>query len=131
ESVQVVDKLNWTGVGIAFPRRKWSDVKDRQEFNSMGIYILCGYETSLKEIDDDIIDEGRPTIYIGQADVLQSRIDAHHKKKDFWDRCVIFTTTNNTLNRAHVIWLEYALIDKAKASGRCHLDNDVFQENLG
>ena len=125
ESIQLVDKLNWTGIGIAFPRRKWSDVKSRQEFSSMGIYMLCGYGASLKEIDDDLIDEDRPTIYIGQADVLQSRIDTHYKNKDFWDRCVIFTTTNNILNRAHVNWIEYALIEKAKTSGRCYLDNDV------
>ncbi len=125
ESVQVVDKLNWTGVGIAFPRRKWPDVKSRQEFNSMGIYLLCGYGTSFKEVDDDLGEDDLPTIYIGQADVLQSRIGAHYKNKDFWDRCTIFTTTNNSLNRAHVNWIEYALIEKAKTSGRCHLDNDV------
>ena len=96
ESVQVVDKLNWTGVGIAFPRRKWPDVKSRQEFSSMGIYLLCGYGTSFKEVDDDLGEDDLPTIYIGQADVLQSRIDAHYKNKDFWDRCTTFTTNINS-----------------------------------
>ena len=125
ESIQVVDKLNWTGVGLSFPRRKWPEVKNRSEFSSMGIYILSGYDTNFKEADDDLVEDDLSTIYIGQADVLQSRIDAHYKNKDFWDRCTIFTTTNNSLNRAHVHWIEYALIDKAKNSGRCHLDNEV------
>ena len=29
----------------------------------------------------------------------------------------------NALNRAHITWLEHALIDRAKRAERCHLDN--------
>ena len=95
ESVQVIDKLNWTGVGIAFPRRKWPNVKSRQEFNSMGIYLLCGF----KEVDDDLGENDLPTIYIGQADVLQTRIDAHYKNKDFHQ---IFFLRQRHLNKQHL-----------------------------
>ncbi len=32
-------------------------------------------------------------------------------------------TSGNSLNRAHVTWLEHKLVDLAIAASRCHLDN--------
>ena len=106
--------MNWTGTGIVFPRIKWNEVSRRPEFTKIGIYILFGYE----EGEEDI-----PTIYIGQADGLRNRIDTHYKNKDFWDSGIVFFSTNDSLNRAHVTWLEYSLIKKASDVGRCRLDN--------
>ena len=106
--------MNWTGTGIVFPRIKWTEVSRRPEFTKIGIYILFGYE----EGEEDI-----PTIYIGQADGLRNRIDTHYKNKDFWDSGIVFFSTNDSLNRAHVTWLEYSLIKKASDVGRCRLDN--------
>ena len=60
---------------------------------------------------------------MGQADGIKNRIDAHFKDKTFWDSGVIFVSKSRGLNRAHVTWLEYALIDKAASIGRCRLDN--------
>ena len=31
DGVRVVDRMNWTSAGIAFPRSKWPDVKPRKE----------------------------------------------------------------------------------------------------
>ena len=114
DGVRIVDRMNWTGTGIVFPRIKWNEVSRRPEFTKIGIYILFGYE----EGEEDI-----PTIYIGQADGLRNRIDTHYKNKDFWDSGIVFFSTNDSLNRAHVTWLEYSLIKKASDVGRCRLDN--------
>lgn len=114
EGVRIIDKMNWTGVGIVFPRTKWPEIKQRPEFTKAGIYILRGY----KGEDDD-----PPTIYIGQADGVHNRIESHFQKKDFWDWGIVFVSTSGGLNRAHVTWLEYALIDRAIQVKRCHLDN--------
>lgn len=114
EGVRVIDRMNWTGLGIIFPRNKWADVKKRPEFGKTGVYVLVGYQGG----DVDL-----PTIYIGQADGVGNRIDSHIQKKDFWDTGVVFVSANTSLNRAHVTWLEYALIDRAIQAGRCHLDN--------
>ena len=114
DGVRIVDRMNWTGTGIVFPRIKWNEVSRRPEFTKIGIYILFGYE----EGDEDI-----PTFYIGQADGLRNRIDTHYKNKDFWDSGIVFFSTNDSLNRAHVTWLEYSLIKKASDVGRCRLDN--------
>lgn len=113
DGVRIIDRMNWTGVGIAFPRAKWPEIKSRSEFTRTGIYILVGYQD-----DDD-----RPTVYIGQADGVKGRIDSHAQQKDFWDWGIAFVSTSGGLNRAHVTWLEYALVKQATQAGRARLDN--------
>lgn len=65
DSVQIVDRMNWTGLGIAFPREKWPSIKHRLEFSKTGVYILVGYQ------DDEL-----PTIYVGQGDGIGNRIES-------------------------------------------------------
>jgi hypothetical protein len=107
--------MNWTGVGVAFPRTKWSEVRQRPELQSTGIYILRGY----KDDDPDL-----PTLYIGQADSVRMRIENHVQDKDFWDWAIVFVSASGVLNRAHITWLEYALIKRAHEAKQCHLDNN-------
>lgn len=114
EGLRIIDRMNWTGVGIVFPRSKWADVRKRPELTKTGVYILVGFKDGNEDLH---------TIYIGQADGVGNRIDSHIQKKEFWDWCVVFVSTSGGLNRAHVTWLEYALIQKAKQAERCQLDN--------
>ncbi|MCW5730153.1 MAG: GIY-YIG nuclease family protein [Alphaproteobacteria bacterium] len=114
EGVRLFDRMNWTGLGVAFPRAKWQEVRKRPELQRTGIYILAGYGSQ----DDDL-----PTLYIGQADGVGGRIESHYSAKEFWDRAVIFVSNSGGLNRAHVTWLEYALVKRANEARRCHLDN--------
>ncbi len=113
QGVRIIDRMNWTGVGIAFPRGKWDQIRHREEFSRTGVYILVGYQE-----DDDL-----PTIYVGQGDGVKSRIDQHTQKKDFWDWGVVFVSTSGGLNRAHITWLEHALVKRALQAQRCRLDN--------
>ena len=121
EGVRLIDRMNWTGLGIVFPRSKWSEVKGRVEFARTGVYILTGYS----EGDDDLL-----TVYVGQADGIKPRIDSHAQNKDFWDTGIVFVSNSGGgLNRAHVTWLEYALVAKAHETKRCKIDNgNVPQE---
>ena len=61
EGVRFIDRMNWTGLGIVFPRSKWPEVRNRAEFGRTGVYILTGYS----EGDEDL-----PTVYVGQAAAL-------------------------------------------------------------
>lgn len=115
EGVRIVELMNWTGKGIVFPRIEWASTKQRDEFKQAGIYILVGQTE-----EDDL-----PSIYIGQTDFLKDRLDNHEKNKDFWDRAMVFVSTNNSLNRGHITWLEYALVQQAKHVGQCRLLNDT------
>ncbi len=119
EGLRIFDKMNWTGKGLIFPRDKWNRVKDREEFNQIGVYILYGFGNN-QSIDNDEL----PTVYIGQADNIKNRIDSHFKEKLFWDSCIVFVSSNDSLNRAHVTWLEYALIRKANNTNRSNLNNN-------
>lgn len=120
-SFKIIDKMNWTGVGLAITRDSWSAHNQREEFQRAGVYVLIGYQE-----DDDM-----PTLYIGQGDGVKNRIDSHEKNKEFWDRALVFVSSNNGLNRAHITWLEWALISRAKEIGRCKLDNSVSPNEPG
>lgn len=115
DGVKIIDRQNWTGWGIAFPRASWPSISKRREFGTAGGYILIGPgEGSSDEL---------PTVYIGQGDEIRTRLDSHFKNKDFWDWGYAFVSKGTGLNRAHTTWLEHALIDYADKAGQCHLDN--------
>jgi len=114
DGVRLIDRMNWTGLGLVFPRTKWMDVRQRPELQRTGVYILVGYNDQ----DDDL-----PTLYIGQADGVRNRIESHYNAKVFWDWGTVFVSNSGGLNRAHVTWLEYALVKRAIDAKRCYLDN--------
>jgi hypothetical protein len=115
--VKIVDRQNWTGWGIAFPRSAWPNITKRREFSSPGVYVLTGASEGAQ---DEL-----PTVYVGQGDEIRTRIDAHYAEKDFWDWGYAFVSKGTALNRAHTTWLEHALIDLAHEAGQCHLDNNT------
>lgn len=112
---KIIDKMNWTGIGLEISRDAWEKHKNRKELEQAGVYILFGYHQG-----GDL-----PTLYIGQGDGIRKRIDSHEKNKAFWDKVLVFVSSNGGLNRAHITWLEWALIQQAKKTGRCKLDNSA------
>ena len=114
EGVKIIDRFNWTGKAFYFPRGKWSEIRKRPEFQFAGVYILVGDSQS----DNDL-----PMIYVGEGDGICSRIDSHEKNKAFWSAGIAFVSANRGLNKAHVQWLEFALLAQARLAGRCTLDN--------
>jgi hypothetical protein len=58
EGVRIIDRMNWTGIGVAFLRAKWLEVRQRPDFARTGIYIFVGDRGE----PDDL-----PTIDIRQA----------------------------------------------------------------
>jgi len=112
---KIIDKMNWTGIGLEIAREAWRKHKARRELDQAGIYILSGYQEG-----DDL-----PTLYVGQGDGVRGRIDSHEKNKEFWDKVLVFVSSNGGLNRAHITWLEWALIKRALSTNRCKLDNNA------
>jgi hypothetical protein len=120
EGVRLIDQMNWTGQGIVFPREQWAGIRTLPLFDLPGVYVLTGFTAE----DDDL-----PTIYVGEGDGIRDRIESHVKSKNFWNWGIAFISTNHGLNKAHVQWLEYALVRQAMDARRCHLDNgNVPQE---
>jgi len=113
-ALKIIHKEDWIGLGLEISRTAWPEHRDRAELKQAGIYILVGY------IDSDEL----PSLYIGHGSDIEKRIEQHFDNMAFWDRALIFVSRNKGLNRAHITWLVWALIQQAQIVNRCKLDND-------
>lgn len=114
DGLRIVDKSNWIGKALVFPRALLPQVKARPELAQTGVYLLLGPRP----------DGEGDMLYVGEGDPILPRLQDHQAKKDFWTRAIGFTTTTaGQLNKAHVQFLESRLITLAHAAKRMPLDN--------
>ena len=113
DGLRVVERSNWIGKALVFPRALLPKVKQRDELGQTGVYLLLGPR------DDG---EGEK-LYIGEGDPIRPRLESHYAQKDFWTRAVCFVAAPGQLNKAHVQFLEANLVRLAKAAKRMPLDN--------
>ena len=113
DGLKLVEKSNWTGVGVVFNRSIYKEVVGRPEFDRSGVYILVGTSE----------ESALPTIYVGEGDPVKARLNQHYSNKDFWDWAVFFVTKDSSLNKAHVKYLESHLLELATIAKQCKLDN--------
>jgi len=111
--LRIVEKSNWIGQGVVFPRSGLAEVKGRAEFGKTGVYVVSGPSE----------ETGRERIYIGEGDPVRPRLDSHAAKKDFWTQGFVFISKDNNLNKAHVQYLEARLCELAAVAKRVELDN--------
>lgn len=113
EGLRIIEKSNWTGVGLVFPRVLFPEVRQRPELERAGVYVLWGTDES-----------GHfPRAYVGEGDSVLSRLDQHARQKDFWTHAAVFTSKDKSLNKAHVQYLEARLVALAMEAKRAELDN--------
>src|SRR5438128_822747 len=105
ERLLIIDRMNWTGLGLVFPRAEWQEIRGRCEFERAGVYVLVGPDEAL---------EDKPRVYVGEGDGVKSRIDSHFQSKPFWTKAIVFVSNSHGLNKAHVQWLEHKLCQRAK-----------------
>lgn len=90
--------------------------RQREAWGKAGVYLLNGPSTG----------QGvRDRVYIGEGDDVRSRVDAHLKSKEFWTGVVAFSSKDESLNKAHVRYLEARLLQVAAAADRVDLDNQT------
>jgi hypothetical protein len=111
--LKILEKSNWTGVGIVCPRPRFGIVKNRDEFTRAGVYVLIGGSEN----------SDMPAAYIGEADPVRARLEQQHASRDFWTVAYVFTSKDSNLNKAHVEYLEHRLITLARDARRCELQN--------
>jgi hypothetical protein len=112
DGLRIVERSNWIGKAVVFPRALYFSVRDRAEFQQTGVYLLIGPRT----------DGDGEAIYIGEGDPVRPRLDSHYVNKDFWTRAVFFVA-GSQLNKAHVQYLEAQLVSRALAAKRLPLEN--------
>lgn len=114
DGLRIVEKSNWIGKALVFPRALLPQVKTRPELAQTGVYLLLGPRS----------DGEGDKLYVGEGDPIRHRLESHYAQKDFWTRAIGFTTaTAGQLNKAHVQFLESRLIALARAAKRTPLDN--------
>ncbi|MGK2951931.1 MAG: GIY-YIG nuclease family protein [Thiobacillus sp.] len=113
DGLRLVERSNWVGKAIVFPRALLPKIKQRAELNQTGVYLLLGPRED---------GEGE-MLYIGEGDPVRPRLESHYAQKDFWNRAVCFVAAPGQLNKAHVQFLEANLVRLAKAAKRLPLDN--------
>lgn len=111
--IRVIEISGHTLTGLVVPRILFHEFKKREEYKRTGVYILMG-------ANDDSADT---KLYVGEADPVGQRLEAHIKNKDFWSYVIIFTAQGNGLNKAHVQYLESRLHTLAANAKKCTLDN--------
>ena len=111
--LKILEKSNWTGIGVVCPRPRFAAAKNRNEFSRAGIYVLIGNSEN----------SNVPQVYIGEADPVRTRLEQQHASRDFWTIAYIFTAKDSNLNKAHIEYLEHRLITLAKDAKRCDLQN--------
>ena len=103
---------NWTGRAVAAPRTEFEAALSRAEAGKLGVYFLTGVDP----------ESGRPAIYIGEAECIRDRTKSHIDK-DFWNQVTYFVSTDDSLTKAHIKYLEGKLLDLAKSAGRALVTN--------
>lgn len=105
----------WIGVSYKIPRNRLNESKELKNIENTGVYILFG-------VDEET---GENRAYIGEAENIYKRLLQHNKTKDFWNDCLVFVSQNNSLNKAHIRFIENMLYTKAKEVERFIIDNDT------
>jgi len=117
EGVLLVQKSNWSGLGIVFSR---SDLKlaFKQGLARTGIYLLFG---------EDPDETSNFLTYIGQSENVGNRLSQHirSENKDFWQKTVVFVSDSPVINRAHVSFIESQLVHLAQDSNHLKVMNET------
>ena len=114
DGIRVVEKSNWTGRAVVGSRSQLAGALERDELGRPGVYVLAGSD-----------EDGESRLYIGEADVLRSRRRSHAGHRDFWTWFVAFAAADESLNKAHVRYLESRLLELAKTANQWVVENSA------
>ncbi|GAA4455334.1 GIY-YIG nuclease family protein [Novipirellula rosea] len=104
---------------VLIPRSDLSHGKLRKELDLPGVYFLFGEGE----------DEAKPIVYIGQTEDARKRFDNHNKTKTFWKTAVFCVSKTQNFTQAHIRYLEWYCMQRAKEVARYSLDNGQVPEN--
>lgn len=103
----MAELLKWEGILFASPRSSYQLLSSEPESKYWGVYLLVSEDK----------------VYIGQANELLRRIIEHDRSKDWWNKVILLTTKDNSLNRSDIDYLENKLIATAKQNGTLEMNN--------
>lgn len=110
----------WTGSVLVARNQTLPKLLNRPECKRTGIYILFG---------QDPTDESKSRVYIGEADAIEDRLPKSAEERgDFWQTVAVITTSDESLTKGHVRFLEAELIKGSISAGRSSIENSQKPE---
>lgn len=110
----ICELSNWDGIAYKIPKAMLKESKGLKYINNTGVYLLFGEKEEI------------PYAYVGESENLYDRLIQHlNDDKDFWIECVAFTRKDNSLNKAHIKYIENILYKEAKKAARYEVDNGL------
>lgn len=104
---------------VLIPRSDLAQGKLRKELDLPGIYFLFGEGE----------DEAKPIVYVGQTEDARKRFDSHNKTKTFWKTAIFCVSKTQNFTQAHIRYLEWYCMQRAKEVARYTLDNGQVPDN--
>lgn len=111
--IRYAELVNWTGHAIACPRNRLSELTKWSEAAKPGVYFLF----------ESRFGDSKPIAYIGESENVSQRLTSHDRNKEFWNEVIIFTSKDENLTKAHIKFLESALVGLSKQADRYQLEN--------
>lgn len=109
--LRVAEITSRTVTAIQIPRSLLDEAASRPELVNVGIYLLFGS------------DEGKPKVYVGEAENCLNRLKQHNKQKEFWNQAVVFTSKTQHFTKTHIKFLEWLCCETATHVNRYLLEN--------
>jgi hypothetical protein len=104
----------WTGSIVVARNQTLPKLLARPEAKRTGVYMLQGLDP-----ENDL----RSRVYLGEADAIVDRLPTSAGERGFWELAAIITTSDESLTKGHVRFLEAELIKAAFDAARVTLDN--------
>ena len=111
--IRVADVTTRAIHAVHVPRALMDVAGEIEELRGVGVYFLVGESEGA----------ARPTVYVGEAEDCLVRLKQHNAKKDFWQHAVVILSQAGKFTKAHVKYLEWYCLGRAKEAGRFTLDN--------
>ncbi|WP_262021646.1 GIY-YIG nuclease family protein [Vibrio quintilis] len=108
-----VEVGNWSGLALACPRTRFSELVDWPESQRPGVYFLLEKASG---------EEGNQ-VYIGESENILKRLASHDRDREFWNEVIIFTSKDENLTKSHIKYLEARLIELTQSAARYTLEN--------
>lgn len=108
KGVMCIEDSSWnSGELYSAPRESINELMSSEACKKFGVYLLLSEEM----------------VYVGQSMDLATRIKQHLAGKDWWERAIVLTTKDDSLNRSDIDYLESVLINKANENNKLDCDN--------
>lgn len=119
QGIRRVTMKNKTCEMYIIPRSLFSEAKVSKaiDLKQPALYVLLENINSFAN--------EKPKAYIGQAEDVGQRIEQHFGgKNDFFQTVLVFVSTDHSINKADVQYLEYKAINAAKEAGRFDMSSN-------